>query len=142
MKKIVLGMTAALVTASLLGGSASADSRSTRRASDEYGPPPAVRAGEFWVGVFGDGIDGWSPFDVKRGEDHVSLRVVDESGRKVAGAIYQGGRRLAEFCGSAEDVRLRKGRNIEVLVWTGHCADGTPSTPMGGTIKAVFSDRL
>jgi hypothetical protein len=96
-------------------------------------------------------------FDLRKGERYVSVSLVDEGEGDVAGSVSQwvmdkwygdeGGTgagtghavTYVSFCNRTESpVKLKKKIEVEIMVVTGTCEDGTPSTPTNGSITLDF----
>lgn len=76
--------------------------------------------------------------------DHwVSVEIDDSLGGPVAAIITQGtAEPLAEFCGRIEKpVRIKPGFAVEVSLYSGSCADGTPSVATSGSVTAFFTRK-
>ena len=95
-------------------------------------------------------------FSLRKGERFVTVDLVDDSEKPVAGVVSQWvedsrtgqdgnyastGHAVTyvRFCGeTAEPVKLKKKLDVVVMVNSGTCADGTPSAPTNGDIVANF----
>lgn len=72
-------------------------------------------------------------------QTRVSFRIDDESGGNVLGEIEQNGNTVAEFCGATDQpVEVAPHVPIEIVLWTGTCTSGEPSTGTRGSITAVY----
>lgn len=73
------------------------------------------------------------------GEKAVSIEIVDDSGRPVAGVVHQGGAELGEICGQTEaPLRLVSRKSVHVHVYAGPGCDGV-SAPTTGTVTFTFT---
>ena len=80
---------------------------------------------------------------------YVKIKVTDASGQNVGGYVSQGdtngdgiGDLFGDFCGAhSSPVPITPGRPLKVSVYSGTCADGSPSVVTTGTIKATFTSK-
>ncbi|MDQ3954744.1 MAG: hypothetical protein M3285_04245 [Actinomycetota bacterium] len=142
MKKLAIAATAVACLAGLTPGGVAEAGPGARKASLKYSNPNTFRLGLGPVTIYAIAAEEVLLFDTKRGEDHFSLRVRDDSGTDVAGTIFQSGQALGDFCRSTKNVHFKGGKPIRIVLWSGNCADGSTSIVTSGVIKATFADRL
>lgn len=140
-----------LLVALLAGGSASAGSTS-RRATDRYRGPSAVKIGDVFVHggpvhVADQPAAGGIKFATRPGESRVSLSVRDDSGTDFVAyveAVLEYGpsfdtRSIGSFCGRT-DKPLRVPPSVEIFVYvTSEACDGSQSLPTEGVVTARFT---
>ncbi len=94
-------------------------------------------------------------FPLRRGETAVSVMVLDDTERSVAGVVVQwttdsqmGGASFGhavtyeKFCGRTDaPVPVAPDLTVQVLLQKGACEDGTPSLPTAGEIVVDFHRR-
>ena len=94
-------------------------------------------------------------FPIRRGERYVSVNVIDDSEKPVAGTIVQfvwtqisDGAKTGEtvtsepFCGRTEKpVKVKPNIQVEIFLKKGMCDDGTPSLPTNGDIVVEFTRK-
>lgn len=72
----------------------------------------------------------------------LAVKIEDQSGEAVAGTVTQNGAFLAEFCGSTDKpIRVTPGPEVNISLYAGSCADGTPSVVTSGVLHATFSKK-
>jgi hypothetical protein len=79
-------------------------------------------------------------------EKYVSLTAMDQTGGKVYFYVNQSSTPPApgsggDFCGSTDQpLRIYPGASVNIWIWQGSCADGSPALATTGSIEATFSN--
>ncbi len=138
MKKLI----ASLVVVGAM--SAPAGAGSARTESFDYNIPAQAGLPEYgvWVGAACVGetcVRGMANLKTFKGEDAVSVKIVDVTGASVKGIIVQDGIEK-EFCGKSGRVPIDGGKAIAIYVSANPCGSMPNGTATTGTVSAKFFD--
>lgn len=143
MKRVVKPVVAALVVAVAAGPVAEAGSVRKARPRvfrESYSPNPYD---QMTVNYLDPGVSITSVAVPLRADDEtVTVKLTDDSGDTVRGAVYQRDATYAPFCGRTDEpVAVDPSRELVIEVFAGPC-EGAMSVPTEGTVEVkIFSSR-
>lgn len=139
MNRVIKGLVLAAALTAAVVGPATGGPRGDRTEMVTYERPSGIHVMDIaWIEIAG-GVDALPESRPLAGEKKVSIAIMDESGRPVAGVVHQGDADLGDICGQTDSpLQLVSRKPVHVHIYSGPgCAD--VSAPTSGTVRFTFT---